>query len=155
MVLIARLALALCAVALVACAETDETVRPPPGGCAGADWRAAGVRDGEAGRGPERLEGYRGVCGPDAPPDAAAWEAGRLAGLQRYCTPENAYRLGQQGRLMAQVCPAETTSELDAENLRGFERSQELRTYRGFPDDLNNTPTRVNRHYAPREPRRW
>lgn len=99
------LALAL----LAGCATLDRSE------CLTADWRAIGLADGAEGYGPDRLDAHRADCARyGVTPDAAAWEAGRQAGLASYCTPENAYRVGAIGAELSDQCPAEDMPELQA-----------------------------------------
>jgi hypothetical protein len=103
-------AASLVALALLAgCASLDRAE------CDAGDWRAIGLADGAEGYGPERLDEHRAACARyDVAPDAAAWEAGRQAGLLSYCTPANVYRIGAQGAALSNQCPAESMAELQA-----------------------------------------
>ncbi len=114
-----RAAVALVALAALAgCARSLDQAE-----CAQGDWRAIGLADGARGLGPERLEEHRAACARHGvAPDAAAWEAGRRAGLARYCTPRNAYRVGMAGRALSRQCPAAMTEELDRAWRQGRER---------------------------------
>lgn len=88
--------------ALGACASLSEAE------CRAADWRAIGLDDGAEGRGEARLEAHRRACdGAGVSPDAAAWRAGREAGLRLYCTPARAYSEARAGRDLAEGCTAE------------------------------------------------
>lgn len=102
------------ALALSACAMISESQ------CRSGDWRALGAADGERGYGPERLSEYAQVCAPyGTPPAQADYAAGRHAGLARYCTPENAYRLGALGDAYLGVCPKETEPQFLVALARG------------------------------------
>jgi hypothetical protein len=75
--------------------------------CQVADWRLIGYQDGAAGLPAARVGEYREACAEYAiVPDLDAYQAGRLEGLQEYCTPDNAYRIGESGHAYAGICPA-------------------------------------------------
>lgn len=120
-----RMAIGLvAALALSACAMINESQ------CRGGDWRGIGAGDGEKGLGPERLSEYAQVCVPyGVRPAQADYEAGRQAGLARYCTPENAYQHGALGDAYLVVCPKESEAQFIAALARG-------RLLRPFTPDL-------------------
>lgn len=73
--------------------------------CQAGDWHAIGVEDGSKGFGPSRLEKHRKACAEyGVSPNQTAWLAGRQQGLRLYCRPENAYRVGRRGALLAPYC---------------------------------------------------
>ncbi|UPH71714.1 DUF2799 domain-containing protein [Abyssibius alkaniclasticus] len=76
-----------------------------PQQCATGNWAEIGFADGAAGRAPSYINAHRDACGElGITPDLAAWTSGRNAGLVQYCSPENAYRLGRDGRDVSPVC---------------------------------------------------
>ena len=96
-----RPVLALAALALLGgCASVSKEQ------CVQGDWYGIGYSDGVAGYPATRLGAHRRACAEvGIIPDARAWEDGRRAGLRRYCTPDNAYRQGKNGRRLSNVCP--------------------------------------------------
>lgn len=117
-------ALLAAALALGACTTTAV----PPRECPHVDWRAVGLADGAEGRGRDRLAEHRANCAEvGVVPDADAWETGRQEGLEAYCTPTVAFRLGVEGRRMNPVCPASLRPELEAANDLGFREGLRLR----------------------------
>lgn len=74
--------------------------------CQVADWRLIGYQDGVQGKPASVIGTYREDCAKHAVvPDLDAWQAGRAQGLQEYCTPANAFRLGRSGHAYPVVCP--------------------------------------------------
>ncbi|MGB5472225.1 MAG: DUF2799 domain-containing protein [Gammaproteobacteria bacterium] len=74
--------------------------------CRVADWRLIGYQDGVQGKPSSIIGTYREDCAKHAiVPDLDAWQAGRAQGLQEYCTPANAFRLGRSGHAYPGVCP--------------------------------------------------
>lgn len=86
---------------LAGCATLNEAE------CRSADWHAIGYEDGLQGRPAARLADHRKACAKHGvPPDPAAYDAGRDAGLQRYCQPHSGYWAGLEGAAYHGVCPA-------------------------------------------------
>jgi hypothetical protein len=74
--------------------------------CLHADWQIIGYEDGARGYAGTRIGVHRKACAKHGvAPDMAAYEAGRLKGLQEWCTPRNGYRLGLKGNRYNGVCP--------------------------------------------------
>ena len=74
--------------------------------CQVADWRLIGYQDGVQGKPSSIIGTYREDCAKHAVvPDLDAWQAGRVQGLQEYCTPANAFRIGRSGHAYPGVCP--------------------------------------------------
>ena len=87
--------------ALAACASLSEDQ------CRAGDWRGIGFADGAQGRSPDHIARHQKACaGIGVTPDLQAWLAGRQEGLQRYCTPATAYRVGRNGQSIAPYCSA-------------------------------------------------
>lgn len=79
------------------------------GQCLTGDWFMIGRQDGADGLQRSRLFDHREACAQyGVIPDPAAYEAGRRAGLLRYCTPDSGYREGRQGHPYRSVCPLPT-----------------------------------------------
>lgn len=73
--------------------------------CASADWRVLGEQDGDQGLSFEQFGKRAEACakfGLNA--DQAAYDAGRSAGLSRYCTPEGGFYAGRNGEKYRGVC---------------------------------------------------
>lgn len=89
--------------------------------CISGDWRAIGLRDGQAGYGPSRLSEQARICKAfGVSPDAAAWEQGRREGIGQYCTPQNAHRLGQKGRPISDLCTASERASMASAHAKGL-----------------------------------
>lgn len=118
-----------------------------------SDWQKLGEQDGLMGRDSgyfsKHLQGCNKVT-PMSPtvmttPTAfiaqnqQAWEAGRQAGLKKYCTPLRAYQLGREGFSYQNVCPQEQMVELlkaNDEGLHNYQREQNLREWQDWNDDF-------------------
>lgn len=111
-----------------------------------ADWQALGEKDGLLGRDASYFAKHMQACAKVAnmsptvmtTPTAfiaqnqQAWEAGRQAGLKKYCTPLRAYQLGREGFSYQNVCPQEQMVELlkaNDEGLHNYQREQNLRDW--------------------------
>ncbi len=92
----------LAALACTACATLNEHE------CRSGDWRQIGYQDGLRGYATSRLAEHQKSCAEHGlAGDANAWHLGYVEGQARYCTAENGYRLGRDGRSYADVCPPE------------------------------------------------
>jgi hypothetical protein len=84
-------AVALCA-AFSGCASLSKSE------CLNADWQDIGVRDGANGQPEEYLIRHSTACAKvGVTPDRERWLAGREQGLERFCTPQRAYQIGEYG----------------------------------------------------------
>lgn len=106
--------------------------------CMLADWRLIGYQDGVAGKSAAVVGEYREDCAKHAVvPDLDAYRAGREEGLQQYCKVDNGYRLGNNGRGFAAVCPAAL-----AQGFRNaYDAGRELYLARSA---VNNTYSNIN-----------
>lgn len=110
------------------------------------DWQKLGEQDGLMGRGAGYFAKHLQACGkvtnmsptvmttPTAfvAQNQQAWEAGRQAGLKKYCTPLRAYQLGREGFSYHNVCPQAQMVELlkaNDEGLYNYQREQNLRDW--------------------------
>lgn len=85
--------------------------------CAETDWQRYGTNDGRLGVPIEQ----RGSLFEDCtrvgqPADIMAYEAGHVEGVQQYCTVEEGFEVGRQGRPYHDVCPP----ELEPDFLQGL-----------------------------------
>lgn len=142
-------ALILAAAALSGCASLSKKE------CLAGDWYAVGVRDGAAGAGEDRLLEHAAACldhGVRA--DRERWEAGREAGLVRYCTVHGGFSAGERGDAYRGVCgPAE------GEFLRGYSLGEELHRRRSRLDwldgEIRGIYARLDDEGVPKDERRW
>lgn len=66
--------------------------------CRSASWVDIGIRDGADGRPEEYLIHHTTACARvGVQPDREAWLAGRERGLERFCVPQRAFRIGEYG----------------------------------------------------------
>jgi hypothetical protein len=91
---------ALCLIALPGCGAVSKSE------CQSGDWYDIGVRDGARGYGEERfLENAKACAKHGLAADREQWLDGRMRGLERYCTPRNAFGVGARNESYAGVCP--------------------------------------------------
>ncbi len=87
--------------------------------CAGTDWQRYGANDGKLGVPTSaRLDTFEDCAEVGRPADLAAYESGRSQGLVTYCTAENGFRVGYDGRRYNRVCPP----GVEADFLQGYKR---------------------------------
>lgn len=101
------------------------------GGCASlseeecqiTDWYKLGQGDALEGYPDTRLQDHIKACKRyNISPDIPRYGEGREAGLQRYCTAENGFRVGRQGYRYQGICPA----GMETSFVGAFERGARL-----------------------------
>ncbi|NOX33793.1 MAG: DUF2799 domain-containing protein [Deltaproteobacteria bacterium] len=74
--------------------------------CRQGDWFGIGYEDGARGYHATQISNHRNACKKyGVTPDYQEYESGRQKGLEKYCTPQNGYRLGGKGYRYNEVCP--------------------------------------------------
>ena len=92
--------------------------------CAATDWQRFGVNDGKLGVPTEsRASRFDDCATVGAAVDLAAYQTGRSEGLLSYCTTENGYEVGYDGRRYKNVCPP----TLEPDFLQGYDRGRKER----------------------------
>lgn len=92
--------------------------------CAQTDWERFGQNDGRLGVATaDRVSDFEDCADLGQPADISAYQVGRMAGLETYCTAENGYQVGYDGRRYGDVCPA----ELEPDFLQGYQRGRKER----------------------------
>lgn len=118
----ALIGLAAVVLLLPGCATLSE------GECLTADWYQIGQQDGRHGFQRARFHKHQKACAEHGVrPDEAAYYAGRLAGLESYCTPASGFNRGRAGDKYTGVCPAEWEPAF----LREYRRGEELHALDG------------------------
>lgn len=99
--------------------------------CRNTDWQRFGVNDGKLGVPvSNRAILFDDCARVGQPADQEAYRAGRAEGLAQYCTVENGYRVGYEGRRYHRVCPP----EIEPDFLQGFGRGRnEMPRYAVYP----------------------
>ena len=116
------LSICLLATLLGACASLNPEQRLAE--CNATNWQQFGVNDGRLGvPATDRSEAFADCTEVGHNVDVAAYQAGRAEGLQVYCTVENGYQVGYEGRRYDNVCPPSS----EADFLQGFNRGREER----------------------------
>ena len=111
------LCLLACHVAACSTLSTEERAAA----CASTDWQRYGENDGRLGVATsDRANEFQTCADLGKPVDLAAYQTGRSVGLQSYCTVENGYRVGYEGRRYDKVCP----TALEPDFLQGFDRGR-------------------------------
>ena len=121
LLLIATLGVAAC---------TTLTVEERSAACRATDWASYGYNDGILGV-PlgERAKKFSDCADIGYPADVATYQAGRTEGLATYCTLENGYEIGYEGRRYRKVCPP----ELEPGFLQGFDQGRKERPADYYP----------------------
>lgn len=104
--------------------------------CLSANWEDIGTRDGANGRPEEYLIQHSKACAKVAvEPDREAWFAGRERGLERFCVPQRAFRIGEGGgHFDTAICRG-----YDEERLfQAYEKGRELNHYSGVLSDIDH-----------------
>lgn len=86
--------------------------------CQATDWWALGFEDGVKGLRADQFGKYRRECAPHGvTANITLYLEGRDEGLYEYCTPQNGYSLGVDGRKYPNICPPRLEGPfLDAHN---------------------------------------
>ena len=120
---------------LAACATLNEDQ------CRAGNWYEIGINDGAKGRSSDFIFQHAKACNEfGIAPKAAPWREGRNEGLKQYCTPTNAYRIGQRGQHLNPVCTGDKLSRLLRANDRGlqwFHIESEIRQTRAEIQTIN------------------
>ena len=92
-------------VALYACATLNEDE------CRTVNWGQLGDIDGSQGHHSTRIAKHSKACNKHGlPVDTAAYNDGWLAGISRYCVPQNGFNLGRRGATYRGSCPSQFAS---------------------------------------------
>jgi hypothetical protein len=84
--------------ALAVCATFSGCASLSQNECLNASWQDIGIRDGANGQPEEYLIQHSTACAKvGVTPDRERWLAGREQGLERFCTPQRAYQIGEYG----------------------------------------------------------
>ncbi|KGK14402.1 DUF2799 domain-containing protein [Vibrio navarrensis] len=79
-----------------------------PDECRVANWQQIGYRDGQNGNDPSIIQRYSQDCAEaGVVADSDLWRKGFQQGTVLYCSPDNGYRVGKQGREYYGVCESE------------------------------------------------
>ena len=83
----------------VSCASMNEEE------CKNGNWNAIGIKDGINGSALNQYKKHEEACSKyGVSVDLAEYKNGRNEGLQTYCTPENGYEIGSNGKKYYNVC---------------------------------------------------
>ena len=102
---------------LSSCANMNES------DCLTADWNLIGFEDGSFGKNESHIKQHRKDCAEHGvTPDLSAYRQGHLDGSKRFCTANNGFSRGRQGKDYNRSCP----QQLEAAFLTGFTDGQTL-----------------------------
>ncbi|MFQ6549961.1 DUF2799 domain-containing protein [Aestuariibius sp. 2305UL40-4] len=89
--------------------------------CANINWYDFGYRTGLDGKSSSVVTREAGVCRASATlPDEDRALEGYRAGLRAYCTPRNAFRVGQRGEDLSTACTRDELSVMEQSHLVGL-----------------------------------
>ncbi len=110
--------------------------------CRGGDWGSIGLEDGKDGRPASILTKYAETCAEfGVAPDQATYLQARAAGLQFYCTPENAYKVGRSGDRLNTVCEPQIQQSIRPAYNKGrkyYEINEEMQALENRIDELQD-----------------
>ena len=102
---------------LSSCANMNES------DCLTADWRLIGFEDGSFGKNQSHISQHRKECAEHGvTPDLAVYRKGHLEGSKNFCTTNNGFSRGRQGKGYGRNCP----TQFEAAFLSGFTDGQTL-----------------------------
>ena len=91
--------------------------------CLNADWRLIGFEDGSFGNNESHISQHRKECAEHGiTPDLAAYREGHFDGSENFCTTNNGFSQGRQGKDYSRNCP----EQFEAAFLTGFTDGQTL-----------------------------
>ena len=106
--------------------------------CRSGDWGSIGLADGKKGRYASILNEYAETCAEfGVSPVRDIYLQARDAGLQFYCTPDNAYRVGRAGDRLNSVCAPSLMPSLRT----AFERGEK---YHEIEEEIDRLEGRID-----------
>jgi len=111
-------------IACLAAGCTSLSVEERSAACTATDWHRFGLNDGRLGvPTSDRSDQFADCTELGKPADLAAYQSGRGEGLLVFCTAENGYKIGYEGRRYENVCPP----AIEPDFLQGYERGRKDR----------------------------
>lgn len=100
---VSMLAVATLTVSLAGCGSNPSVTENQ---CIAGDWQTVGYRDGVNGLRSTQLLRHQDACVKyDVVPDRASYMVGWNEGVREYCSPHNAFAVGERGERYYNVCP--------------------------------------------------
>lgn len=123
-----------------------------PEECKTANWYQVGYQDGLNGHNPNLINNYAEDCGEvGISADNAAWQQGFNNGALIYCSPDNGYSVGVEGREYYGVCSSNLFLENYQLGRQEYERKQRIEELDKQISDidfqLNNKPAKDTKKY--------
>ncbi|WP_346837635.1 DUF2799 domain-containing protein [Microbulbifer sp. SAOS-129_SWC] len=99
--------------------------------CRAGNWYERGVQDGARGRDQAMVKRIAEQCQEyGVQVDNEAWYRGHEEGVEKFCTPDNGYRYGRQGRRYSGVCTGPTADLFVTAYRQGLADHQVVQQYR-------------------------
>jgi uncharacterized protein DUF2799 len=118
-ILLSTAASLLILINIVSCASLNESE------CQTANWEVIGLEDGSQGRPTSYIGEHRRACAEyKIAPDLTAYLKGHAQGLRQFCTEQNGFQQGFQGRANSQQCPADLASGFQRGYQKGYQAFQ-------------------------------
>ncbi len=119
---------------ITSCATLNESE------CKTANWEIIGLEDGSRGNHSSYIGEHRKACAEhNIAPDLTVYLKGHAAGLRQFCTEQNGYQQGLQGRVNNNLCPADLTGGFQ----RGYQKG--YRVYR-MESEINKLRHSIDSH---------
>ncbi len=124
---------ALMASSLVGCASMT------PEQCQSANWHDVGYQDGKDGNDPSIVDDYATDClEANVVVNKSQWQQGFKQGTEVYCSADNGYKVGSEGRTYYNVCHDEQFLKNYQLGKKEYQRQQRLMSLDSQIADLDN-----------------
>jgi hypothetical protein len=119
---------------ITSCATLNESE------CKTANWEIIGLEDGSRGKHSSHIGEHRQACADyNIAPDLKAYLKGHATGMRQFCSEQNGYQQGLQGRKNNHLCPADLARVFQRSYQKGFQ------VYR-METDINNLRRSIDEH---------
>ncbi|WJT10007.1 DUF2799 domain-containing protein [Vibrio harveyi] len=120
-----------------------------PDECKTADWYRVGYKDGQEGNNPSIINSYAEDCGEaGVTPDREQWKEGFDKGTILYCSPDNGYTVGIEGKEYYGVCSNKQFIENYQLGYQEYQRQQRIQEIDNeisiIDNQLDNNPDKDN-----------
>ncbi|MBK25725.1 MAG: hypothetical protein CME70_17130 [Halobacteriovorax sp.] len=110
--------------------------------CRTGDWYGQGLKNGREGR--NLLSAHTKACSEyGINPNIAEYTKGFGAGIKSYCTPENGYRVGVEGKTYQKVCPIRMEKAFLAKYRLGKKIYDNIQTLNTLNSELQNLESKL------------
>lgn len=116
--------------------------------CSRIHWQQIGLEEGQHGRFNKNLADMFPQCSNKIVIDRPAYQRGWDQGIIQYCQPQNAYRLGVEGKKHPNLCPPKLKPPVDEAYRRGAEQYKHAAIIQSKLDGVTAELTEVEKKRA-------